>query len=283
MPGPQPMQLKQLVKAAFKAHAIALPTDWKQPSGDPDGKQYVDAFKMGEHAVPFSPTMLFIPATPNKFHVDAAKKSHNEFEAYIDGICDAICNAWNIWRAQAKFQNLKVMAVSAIGAPGCLKGPKLENLIMMTAPKSKPAELDYSKAIAKHLSKAWAQWQDGVAVPGLPWYPAFAAFPGPQAPPMPNIPTPLIACPSTGMAEMTPAKLKKGMCDALGDSGAMHHKELFDSVAKGVAAVFIQWLGTQQVMNVLGKGPIPTFAPPFVPVGPVVAGDNIAVPGHLAV
>jgi hypothetical protein len=34
-------------------------------------------------------------------------------------------------------------------------------------------------------------------------------------------------------------------------------------------------------MLVLGKGPIPTFAPPFVPVGPVVMGDNIAVPGHL--
>ena len=32
---------------------------------------------------------------------------------------------------------------------------------------------------------------------------------------------------------------------------------------------------------VLGKGPIPTFAPPFVPVGPVMGGDNIAAPGHL--
>ena len=30
-----------------------------------------------------------------------------------------------------------------------------------------------------------------------------------------------------------------------------------------------------------GKGPIPTFAPPFVPVGPVVAGDNIGTPGHV--
>ena len=38
----------------------------------------------------------------------------------------------------------------------------------------------------------------------------------------------------------------------------------------------------QQVMLVLGKGPIPTFAPPFVPVGPVVSGDNIAAPGHLS-
>jgi len=26
---------------------------------------------------------------------------------------------------------------------------------------------------------------------------------------------------------------------------------------------------------------MPTFAPPFVPVGPVMGGDNIAIPGHL--
>ncbi len=282
MPGPQPMMLKQLVKLNFKAHAIFLPTDWKQPTGDPKGKQYVNAFPLSELVRPFSASWLFTPATPNKYHVDAAQKSHNDFTKYIDGICDAICKAWDMWRLQAKFQNLKVMAVVAIGTPGCLKGPKLESLIMMSAPKASKAELDYSKAIAKHVSKAFAQWQDNVMVPGLPWYPAFAAFPGPQAPPMPNIPMPQITCPSSGMAEMTPAKLKKGMCDALGDSKAMHHKELFDAIAKGLSIVFLQWLAMQQVMNVLGKGPIPTFAPPFVPVGPVLAGDNIAIPGHLA-
>lgn len=27
--------------------------------------------------------------------------------------------------------------------------------------------------------------------------------------------------------------------------------------------------------SMLGKGPIPTFAPPYVPVGPVLAGDNL--------
>jgi hypothetical protein len=35
-------------------------------------------------------------------------------------------------------------------------------------------------------------------------------------------------------------------------------------------------------MAVLGKGPIPSFAPPFVPVGPVVMGDNVGTPGHQA-
>jgi hypothetical protein len=34
------------------------------------------------------------------------------------------------------------------------------------------------------------------------------------------------------------------------------------------------------VTLLMGKGPVPSFAPPFVPVGPVVAGDNISQPGH---
>ena len=282
MPGPQPAMLKQLVKLAFKAHGIVLPTDWQQPSGDPDGKQYVDAFKLSELARPFGADWLFMPATPNKYHVDSAKRMHNDFTKYIDGICDAICKAWDMWRLQAKFKDLKIMAVAAIGPPGCLDGPPIESFIMMFAPKSTPQELAFSKAIAKHLSKAWKDWQGGVAVPGLPWYPAFAAFPGPQAPPMPNILMPLITCPSTKMTAMSAASLKDGMVKALGDSKAMHHKELFDAIGKGVFAVFMMWLPQQQIMNVLGKGPIPTFAPPFVPVGPVLAGDNLPIPGHLA-
>lgn len=282
MPGPQPAMLKQLTKLAFKGHGIVIPLDWQQPSGSPAGPQYVDAFKPEERNQPFSPTWLFTPASPNKLHVDSAKRIHSDFEKYIDGICDAICKAWDMWRLQAKFKDLKIMAVSAIGAPGCLSGPDIENFIMLSAPKSTPAELKYSKAVAKHLAKAWKDWQGAVTVPGLPWYPAFAAFPGPMAPPMPNVPMPLISCPSAQMAAMAAPSLRDGMIQAYGDSKAVHHRELFDAIAKGVNAVFMMWLPQQMVMNVLGKGPIPTFAPPFVPVGPVMAGDNLPIPGHLA-
>ncbi len=282
MPGIQPALLKQLTKLKFKSHAIILPTKWKQPIGNPKGKMYVDSFKLHELVRPFSQAWLFLPATPNKYHVDTAKKLHGQFDKYIDGISDAICGGIDKWRMQAKFSNLKVMSVSAIGAPGCLKGPKLKSLIMMQAPKSKKNEKKYSDAIAKHISEAWDKWQGKVTVPGLPWYPAFAAFPGPMAPPMPNVPMPLLLCPSAMMSEMTPTKLKDGMVKKLNKKKWYHHKELFDSIGTALSVCFLLWLLSQQVMNVLGKGPIPSFAPPYVPVGPVVGGDNIAIPGHLS-
>ncbi len=108
-----------------------------------------------------------------------------------------------------------------------------------------------------------------------------------MAPPMPNIPMPLIACPSAMMARITvPMQLQQEMVNALDgglkrDDKDKQHEALFDAIATVLALAFLTWLPAQQVMLVLGKGPIPTFAPPFVPVGPVMGGDNIAVPGHL--
>jgi hypothetical protein len=139
-------------------------------------------------------------------------------------------------------------------------------------PMKTPQEAKYSKAIAQAVSDKFSSFVQGLKIPGLPFYPAFAAFPGPVAPPMPNVPVPLIAIPSSKISDMSANSLKSAMVDNLGDKEALHHEDLFDAIAKGIFAAFMAWLPMQMVMNVLGTGPIPTFAPPFVPVGPVVGG-----------
>jgi hypothetical protein len=80
--------------------------------------------------------------------------------------------------------------------------------------------------------------------------------------------------------------MAKAMDDAL--DGGLKNKDktkqyeaLHDAIATVLALAFLMWLPMQQVMLVMGKGQIPTFAPPFVPVGPVVMGDNLPIPGHL--
>ena len=80
--------------------------------------------------------------------------------------------------------------------------------------------------------------------------------------------------------------MAKAMDDALdGDlkkkDKTKQYEALHDAIATVLALAFLMWLPMQQVMLVMGKGQIPTFAPPFVPVGPVVMGDNLPVPGHL--
>jgi len=288
MPGLQ--FIKILGNLKFFSHSYKLPVGWQAPSGKDGSKQYGDALKPDEKAaMPQLVPPWFMPAEPQKYFQDSCDKIGKEFKDFHDAILDAIGYAHNMWKLQAKFQNLQVMAVSAIGSPGCLEGPELESLIK-TAPMVSSFSGNkgkYRDAVAAGVSKCFKDWQGKVMVPGLPWYPAFAAFPGPMAPPMPNIPTPLIACPSAMMARITvPDEMKNEMVNALDgglkkDDKDKHYEGLFDAIATVLALAFIMWLPMQQVMLVMGKGQIPTFAPPFVPVGPVVGGDNIAVPGHL--
>jgi hypothetical protein len=213
------------------------------------------------------------------------------FQLFILKMLAACCFAHLIWKLQAKFQDLKVMSVSAIGTPGCLKGPELESYIKNspTTAMMSGNEAKYRDAVAAGVSKCFKNWQDQVTVPGLPWYPAFAAFPGPMAPPMPNVPMPLVACISAKMTDIfMPSSMKSEMVSAL-DGGLKQkdpdkqHEALFDAIATVLALSYVIWLPTQTVMVCMGKGPIPTFAPPYVPVGPVVSGDNLPTPGQTAV
>jgi hypothetical protein len=65
------------------------------------------------------------------------------------------------------------------------------------------------------------------------------------------------------------------------DPAAQHAADLFDALAQAFSVVFQTFKATTLVSNVLGTGPIPTFAPPVVPVGPVVAGTATGAPGFL--
>jgi hypothetical protein len=281
--------IKPAGNLVFFGKGYKLPIQWKNPSGSA-AQQFPDAFKPNEKAaVPQVIPPWFIPAIPgNKYSQDSCDTIGKGFKELHDTMIDAVGYSHTMWKMQAKFQNIQINAVTALGSPGCLDGPELESNIknapMCAAFSGNKAK--YRDAVAKGVSKCFKDWQGQVMVPGLPWYPAFAAFPGPMAPPMPNVPTPLIACPSAMMTKMAaPMDMKSAMIDAL-DGGLKdkdpdkHHEGLFEAIATVISAAFVMWLPQQMVTMVMGKGPIPTFAPPYVPVGPVLMGD--VLPGaHL--
>jgi hypothetical protein len=292
---PFPAPIPILCDLNFVKNKKYLPVDWKQPLSSPERTQFLDQFGLGLAdyvklgiAGPSSPRPYFFNATPNKLHGDAAKAISAPFKDFAHKTLDTFKKAIDMWKLQAEIKGVKIMAVCAIGPPGILKGPEVKGMVPFKTWKGKEDnEKAYIKAVAEGLSAQWKKWQDKVMIPGLPWYPAFAAFPGPTAPPMPNVPMPLIALPSAMMAEMTMPKLKKAMIDAL-DSGVKkedsdkQHEALFESIAVPISMAFLMWLPMQMVMNVLGKGPIPTFAPPYVPVGPVVGGSEAMGKGCIA-
>ena len=288
---PPLMPTKILGALVFSSKFLRLPVDWEQPEGDPDAPQYADALAPPERfGIPTQIPPWFFPHNMNKYHVASCNAIGGEFQKFHDTMIDAVVFAHTMWKLQANFKDLKINAVTAVGSTGCLAGPELESLIKnapMCAAFTGNAKA-YRDAVAKGVSKCFKDWQDKVTVPGLPWYPAFAAFPGPVAPPMPNVPTPLIACPSAKMSDITtPDTMKKEMVKALAKGVKKkdpdkHHEALFEAIATVLSMAFLAWLPMQMVMLVMGTGNIPSFAPPFVPVGPVVNGQNLPIPGHLA-
>ncbi len=275
MPAPVKQMMAELSKVNFLSKNIQVPVKWEQP-----GEQFDDAFSSSEKQVqPNTPMNLLREPTLNKYHVDSAKTIGQKLATYMEGITGAICDAIDKWMKMTSVAALLINGPVGQLLPGCVAGPPLMPFILSCAPMASPQEIKYSKAIATTVSQQWQMWQTGLT--GMLMYPAFAAFPGPMAPPTPNVPLPLIALTSAGESGLSPSMLKNLMVANLGDLQAQHAEDLFDALSKAFNTCFMTFKTTTMVQNVLGTGPIPTFAPPFVPVGPVVAGSAIPTPGVL--
>jgi hypothetical protein len=142
-----------------------------------------------------------------------------------------------------------------------------------------------ARALAKELGGAWHAWADGFRLSLAGAYPKLAAVPGPKAPPTPASGAfPISRGTSAGEHRLSAAMLSPRLTAALQPQAARDMSGLDNAIKEltsWVEASFREWRLTAQVVGVMGKGPIPTFAPPYVPVGPVVMGDNISGPGHV--
>ncbi len=193
-------------------------------------------------------------------------------------VVSATKSAHSTWRASATFHGVTIMASTAIGNAGCLSGPNLGPLIQGISASIGPNG-HIAKAAADGIGASFASFQGGVTIAALPWYPSFASVPLPAAPPTPNIPTPLAASSTNSGAITSSGVLQSAMSGRLAVPvpGA---DAKFAAIASQVAAYFSSWLAGAQIRNVLGQGPVPTFAPPFIPVGPVVNGSTLPGGGH---
>jgi len=126
---------------------------------------------------------------------------------------------------------------------------------------------EFAKAVSKVFAEAWNHWFAGHS--GTLTYPAFAAFPGPQTPPMPNIPQPLVAAGvSTGWPGMMADELEAGLRDAVPSPGDLDAS--IRQASRWFSERFSVWCASVMVIGVVTTAPVPSYAPPLVPVGPAV-------------
>jgi hypothetical protein len=184
-----------------------------------------------------------------------------------NGLCDAVAAAWVTWQISATIVGVRVNAVTAIG--GQLVGPPLGPLIASNGAR---VDAEAAAALGNALGASMSAFQAGFSIQGLPLFPSFAAVPSPQAPPTPSIPMPLITA-ATNIGAFAGASDRIRLKDPRKQRAAA-------AVAGAVDNALPIWLGGAQ-FSLLGFGPVPTFAPPYSPVGPVVGGVANSLPGGI--
>lgn len=200
------------------------------------------------------------------------------FANYIRNMCTAIGQGLEPWRLQARLTGVRIVAATASGGK-LYSSVGIETQVRQRAPTGWD---NYTQAIAAGVHNQFQSFANEVSVPGLAWYPAFAAWPGPQAPPMPNVPCPLMAISAMALRHLRESAFTDMIWNKLPSPKPPCGKEVAIAIGHGLEKAAFAWLSAQQVMNVLGKGPVPGFAPPYVPVGPVMGGDIISTAGHIA-
>lgn len=200
------------------------------------------------------------------------------YYTYFDAVASALKMAIDVWRSQAAITDVKIMGPNAFG--GKLSLPSLEGLIRGFAPAG--SWDPYSRAIAAGVHNQFRLMCSLASFPGLPLYPAFAAVPAPMAPPMPNVPTPLLTFVLPGLAQVEMSALTQEIIHKYASPKPSCADAVAAAIADGFAKAVQQWLGSQLILNMLGTGPVPTFAPPYVPVGPVINGRVLGQAGVLA-
>jgi len=191
----------------------------------------------------------------------------------------------NDWIIASYVQGGWVRGPNAQLTPGSLKsGVDIEQRLAQALTVARvPAPV--VQALARELGGAWRAWADGfqLTLPGA--YPKLAAVPGPVAPPTPAASAfPISRGASAGESRLSVAMLSPRLISALRPLAGRDTSGLDSAVtqlASWVEGSFRDWKLTAQVVGVMGKGPIPSFAPPYVPVGPVVMGDNLSAPGQV--
>jgi len=203
-----------------------------------------------------------------------------DWNSIARAVQEAFRTAVNEWIGKARIQGGRVQGASAVLTPGSLVSETNVELRMNQALVASKVPNGIAGALAKVLGGAWHEWAVGFQIQLPMAYPTFVAVPGPFAPPTPAAGAPSLSQGSSPgesslKAQVLLNRLTSALRPHLKAAGGSPDNAL-KTLAHWVDGSFSEWKSTVRLTGLIGKGPVPTFAPPYVPVGPVLAGDNMS-------
>lgn len=210
--------------------------------------------------------------------------SRGSLDKVADAARDSFVEGVGDWIAESRIQGGEVQGPDARLGPGSLTSTHCFEPRMMSSLRRAGADPAVASRLARELWGAWSAWAEGfqVQLPGA--FPTLAAVPGPVAPPTPPARgvIPISLGMSTGEMRLSAPILSSNLKRAIA-SGRTETSMNVDGLAQWVGRAFSQWKSTAHLQGLIAEGPVPTFAPPYVPVGPVIRGGVRSTPGTPAV
>lgn len=209
-----------------------------------------------------------------------------DWNACCKVVRDAFRDGVRAWIQNAYLSGGEIHGPDCRLTPGTLRSDFTFDQTISSAVRQVPnlPSTSVGNEFAANLRMAWDRWSKSYESFWGCAFPMFAAFPGPMAPPTrPTPPRPLSIGHSSGQWELSSAtlfgnisprlqRIVDSQTPAAGDSAAMIQgvRGLTDWIDHS----FRVWYASAyfKTERIAGQGPIPSFAPPYVPVGSVLGG-----------
>jgi len=186
---------------------------------------------------------------------------------------NAVATGHNLFKQASMLNGVTINGARAIGPPGCLSAPNVSSIIQadLEAEMDTIENFEMAKAVSKVLGRFLNEWKNGFRIPGLSWYPVYQYFPGPVAPPMPNIPTPLSAIPSLFEFYLTHKEnmISEILRELPSEMDNEVNRETLETFGDRTVNYFENWISSSYMVGLMGMGSIPGFSPPMSFGGPV--------------
>ncbi len=205
-------------------------------------------------------------------NVSAAKEG--SWDRFVDAAEGSIARGVDAWAAGAGVAGGEVNGSAVFVPPGALNSDVDFRQGVDDALLKAGAGEDVAAALSGVAWEGWRGWSSSYSLSLPDGVRAFAAVPGPEAPSTTLEPMRLhdgSALGRIGMsADAQSEALRRLLAQHLNEPGAA---DAIDRYTRWYEKSFDKWFQHAIVENLVAKGPVPSFAPPYVPVGPVVRGD----------
>jgi hypothetical protein len=190
---------------------------------------------------------------------------------------EGIRKGLRLWNCRAVIRDGTINGSVLVIPPGSLEGPSFEKIIVDEI-MALEIPVTIAAAFASPIWSGWQHWSQTFSATYDNAFPAFASYSGAVAPPTPALPLPLASA-HASREKLTAEVLGSRITARLG-------KWEEDPQAREAVADFARWfdeglttaLLDARIEKLMGQGPVPAFAPPLVPVGPVVNGTIVPSP-----